>query len=81
MTNTQLDEVAPLWRLHPEKRLLWSDLSQLDKLVIAVWCFSVCRLVHLDLIMFGIPSTLADVLQLLPSLKTLSVWPLEVRDY
>ncbi|XP_073247679.1 uncharacterized protein [Porites lutea] len=35
------------------------------------------RLVHLDLIMFGIPSTLADVLQLLPSLKTLSVWPLE----
>ena len=31
--------------------------------------------------MFGIPSTLADVLQLLPSLKTLSVWPLEVRDY
>ena len=63
------------------KILLWPDLSQLDNLVIAVWCFSVCRLVHLDLIMFGIPSTLADVLQLLPSLKTLSVWPLEVRDY
>ena len=63
------------------KKIIWPDLSQLDNLEIAVWCFSVCRLVHLDLIMFGIHSTLADVLQLLPSLKTLSVWPLEVRDY
>ena len=36
------------------------------------------RLVHLDLIMFGISSTLVDVLQLLPSLRTLSVWPVEV---
>ena len=38
----------------------------------------VVRLVHLDLIMFGISSTLADVLQLLQSLRTLSVWPVEV---
>jgi len=35
------------------------------------------RLVHLDLIMFGISSTLADALQMLPSLTTLSVWPVE----
>jgi len=35
------------------------------------------RLVHLDLIMFGISSTLSDALQLLPCLRTLSVWPVE----
>ena len=36
------------------------------------------RLVHLDLIMFGVSAALADVLQLLSSLRTLVIWPVEV---